>query len=108
MHVYLFNDIMIVCVHCVAIESDRINFFESTLKSLREAATKDYETLYASCVSVYDDMRQVYPDIPFLSNANGLVNMRFHAYSKSLLPCDFKHLIPLFCNADGNCLYRYV
>ena len=88
-------------------EGNRINFFESTLKALHEAATKGYETLHASCVTIHDDIHQKYPDIPFLRNANGLLSMRFHAYSKSILPHEFKHLVPIFCNGDGNCLYRY-
>ena len=96
-----------MCVHNLCTEGDRIKFFESALKALYEAATKGYESLYASCVNVHDGMHQGYPDIPFLTNANDLVNMRFHAYSKSILPRDSKHLIPLFCNGDGNCLYRY-
>ena len=92
---------------CVYTERDRNKFFESTLKSLYEAATKGYESLYASCILKHDVMHQKYPDIPFLSSTNELVNMRLHAYSKSVLPHDSKHLIPLFCNGDGNCLYKY-
>lgn len=85
---------------------DRISFFQSLLTVLNEAASKGYQSLHASCITAHEDTQQLYSEIPFLNNVSSLQSMQRDAYSMALLPQECKHLIPLFCRGDGNCLYR--
>ena len=90
-----------------SIDLERNKFFQSSLCTLAEAATKGYLTLFGACKEQQISIEQMYPDIPRLESTSSLHRVPIHALSESLLPNEWKHLTPLYCYGDGNCLYRY-
>ena len=87
----------------------RSTFFEDHLKRLAHAAASGFDTLKQACKLTQSLVDDVYPSITTNSSQlQQLQNVPVHQYSKSILPQGWKHVHPLTCYGDGNCLYRYM
>ena len=87
-----------------------MQFFESQREKLEEAArgTEGYGRLSSSCANAQRLIDQKYPELPQMNTVSTLQSLPVDRYSKTLLPPEWKHVTPLQCIGDGNCLYRYL
>ena len=87
-------------------DTDRMFFFES-LREMLEKSSQVYERLFLSCVDVRSLIEQTYPELPQMESTSALQSLPVDMHAKTLLPEQWKHVTPLKCEGDGNCLYRY-
>ena len=85
----------------------RSNFFKDHLKRLAVAGSSGFDSLKQACEVTQSSIDNLYPSIATRSSQfQSLSTVPVHQYSKSILPHGWKHLLPLACYGDGNCLYR--
>ena len=108
MHVYFRH--LSCCYIFVTKPGDdhRSTFFKDHLKRLAHAAAGGFDTLQQACKLTQSLIDDVYPSVTTSSTRlQQLQTVPVHLYSKSILPQGWKHVQPLICYGDGNCLYRY-
>ena len=88
--------------------TERGFFFKSQLKNLAHAASSGYNALLEACRHTQLIIDQSYPSIPHMDTKYNLQTIPTHQYSESILPKEWKHVRPITCYGDGNCLYRCV
>lgn len=76
-------------------------------ESLEAAAAIEFDELYLACVTAQKAIEDAGFEVPIVQNKEKLVHLQEDAFSKSLLPSDWKDITPIQCYGDGNCLYRY-
>ena len=74
---------------------------------MEEAASHGYDNLLACCREKQLLFKQKYSQLPYMADANVLQQLPTDARSAKLLPTEWRHVTPLMCCGDGNCLYRY-
>lgn len=91
-------------------DAERLHFFASWRVQLENAAMDpaQYQSFMSVCHNVYALFAKKYPTIPEMELVDVLQNLPVDMYSKQLLPQGWKHVTPLQCLGDGNCLYRCV
>ena len=91
---------------------NRVSFFKKQLIALARATQNNgYNALLDACKQTQLLIDQSYPSIPAIDinqQQPDLQTISFDKYSKSILPDEWKHMCPITCYGDGNCLYRYV
>ena len=89
----------------------RVIFFEEQLLDLQQASSKGYNALLDACIQSQLLFEKSFPSIPAMDinqHQSYLNAVPTDEYSKSILPQEWKHVCPIKCYGDGNCLYRYV
>ena len=86
---------------------ERVKFFTNLLKCMEKAASQGYSSLLACCQEKQLLFKQKYPQLPHMADANVLQELPKDSRSAKLLPFEWRHVTPLMCYGDGNCLYRY-
>ena len=81
--------------------------FESMRQTLEAAAKIGVEELYSACLKVKGMIEDNGFRLPVLESYESLSHLPTDEISKKLLPAEWKHVTPLQCLGDGNCLYRY-
>ena len=89
-------------------DTKRREFFHRHLENLSIAASQGYDALAASSKELQPLITSSYPHVPLLKDVSVLLNLKEDRHSKSLLPRDCVHLMPIKTVGDGNCLYRYM
>ena len=94
----------------ILIDAERIHFFESLRLKLEKTAQDDYQRFTMACHNARTSFEQKYPVLPEMESTkvNDLQALPVDNQAKQLLPKGWKHVTPLQCRGDGNCLYRYV
>lgn len=64
-------------------------------------------TCFLAVKKIRDLFKQKYPQLPYMADAGILEQLPIDARSTQLLPSEWRHVTPLTCYGDGNCLYRY-
>ena len=85
-------------------------FFKKLLTNLAHAASGGYDELYRACKEIQARIDKSYPTLPLLNikqQQSNLEGLSIDHYSKSFLPDSWRHVCPVSCDGDGNCLYRY-
>ena len=87
-----------------SIDTERRKFFKSLLHTRLQP--RGTNPCYKHVRNNSHVLTQKFPEIPHLDGIHVLHQMPNHSLSASLLPKEWKHLTPLYCYGDGNCLYR--
>lgn len=79
------------------------------LRPQLESVTKEpepYKSLSEACKRTFAEILSKYPHVPSVK-CSQIFSLPIDQLAKTLLPSEWKHLTPLQCVGDGNCLYRY-
>ena len=85
-----------------------MHFFERLRVKLELTAlySIDYEEFITACHAAFTKFDEQYPALPEIGIRGVLRTLPVDISSQNLLPQDMKHITPLQCMGDGNCLYR--
>ena len=88
--------------------TERVLFFQDMLKTLQQGSTSTtYDYFLSFCRNVKFLCDQHYPDL-HSDHHQHTYRYEVDADAKLLLPQGWKHMTPVKCYGDGNCLYRYM
>ena len=92
-------------------DCNRVAFFKKQLLTLVHASSDGYHALLDACKECQALIDHLFPSIPVMNISqyqSHIQTLPTDMYSKSILPEEWKHVCPMTCYGDGNCLYRYV